>query len=421
MPHLPAVASERQPAPGAAAWGAEQVGPQTERPRGSIGIAQLFLPGVFARVEAWRRLAEAAMRDIAAGRPAQPPATVTIPQAELQPWARGLIYGTRATQTTASSSRRRRQRRRQCARALARPRAAAQGGGAAQLARPRPARPEQPGRARVAQRVQRRHRARLPPQGHRRPLRCGGRGHREGHCRLLGADRLRHAALRAVPQPAAQRHPAAALMRARERRGRGLYDKPGVTTNSSHGEGELGGDGVAPLAVNEGVPQSERYVLLPTVRHSSAAARRSSARRARQTGPPGRALLLRPIVGLTLRPAAAARLVATRVPLAIASRGRRVGRRRARRVRRGLHAAALRGHHEPRHRQRTCGAGRLRRGPPVPTWGVQAWQRERAAIFANKMEEGHDTIQAKKRAIQDDTQIWGKTDPTFGGNLTPIR
>ena len=35
---------------------------------------------------------------------------------------------------------------------------------------------------------------------------------------------------------------------------------------------------------------------------------------------------------------------------------------------------------------------------------------------ANKMEEGHDTIQAKKRAIHDDTQIWGETDPTFGGN-----
>ena len=44
------------------------------------------------------------------------------------------------------------------------------------------------------------------------------------------------------------------------------YEKPRVTTNSSHGEGELGGDGLSPLAVNEGVPQHERYVLLPTVR-----------------------------------------------------------------------------------------------------------------------------------------------------------
>ena len=35
---------------------------------------------------------------------------------------------------------------------------------------------------------------------------------------------------------------------------------------------------------------------------------------------------------------------------------------------------------------------------------------------ANKMEEGHHTIQAKKRAIHDDTHIWGKTDPTYGGN-----
>ena len=40
---------------------------------------------------------------------------------------------------------------------------------------------------------------------------------------------------------------------------------------------------------------------------------------------------------------------------------------------------------------------------------------------ANKMEERHDTIQAKKRAIHEDTQIWGETDPTFGGNPTAIR
>ena len=34
---------------------------------------------------------------------------------------------------------------------------------------------------------------------------------------------------------------------------------------------------------------------------------------------------------------------------------------------------------------------------------------------ANKMEEGHDTIQAKKRAIHDDTQIGGESDPKSGG------
>ena len=39
---------------------------------------------------------------------------------------------------------------------------------------------------------------------------------------------------------------------------------------------------------------------------------------------------------------------------------------------------------------------------------------------ANKMEEGRVTIQAKKRSIHDDTHIWGKTDPTFGGNPTAI-
>ena len=39
--------------------------------------------------------------------------------------------------------------------------------------------------------------------------------------------------------------------------------------------------------------------------------------------------------------------------------------------------------------------------------------------WANKMEEGRVTIQAKKKAIHDDTYIWGKTDPTSGGNQTP--
>ena len=40
---------------------------------------------------------------------------------------------------------------------------------------------------------------------------------------------------------------------------------------------------------------------------------------------------------------------------------------------------------------------------------------------ATKMEEGHDTIQAKKRVIRDDTQIWGETEPTFGGNPVLIQ
>ena len=35
---------------------------------------------------------------------------------------------------------------------------------------------------------------------------------------------------------------------------------------------------------------------------------------------------------------------------------------------------------------------------------------------ANKIEEGHDTIHAKKRAIHDDTQIGGEFDPKSGGN-----
>ena len=71
------------------------MGPQDGRPAGRLAIAQLFLPGVFERIEEWRRRAEASMLDIAAGRPTRPPAMLTIPQSELQPWARGLIWDTR--------------------------------------------------------------------------------------------------------------------------------------------------------------------------------------------------------------------------------------------------------------------------------------------------------------------------------------
>jgi len=35
------------------------------------------------------------------------------------------------------------------------------------------------------------------------------------------------------------------------------------------------------------------------------------------------------------------------------------------------------------------------------------------------MEEGHDTMQAKKRAIDDDTHIWGKPTPHLGGIHPP--
>ena len=95
MPHLPAVRSEAQPDPTAKPWGEAAVGPQQGRPSGVIGIAALFLHGIFDKIEVWRAAAEVAIRDIAAGRPTHPPATLIIAQMNLQPWARGIIWDTR--------------------------------------------------------------------------------------------------------------------------------------------------------------------------------------------------------------------------------------------------------------------------------------------------------------------------------------
>ena len=58
-------------------------------------MSQLFLPGVYERIQRWLAQAEAALRDVAAGRPARPPARLVIPQAELQPWARGTVWDCR--------------------------------------------------------------------------------------------------------------------------------------------------------------------------------------------------------------------------------------------------------------------------------------------------------------------------------------
>ena len=264
MPHLPAVVSEQRPPPTAAAWGAERAGPQAERPSGRFGIAQLFLPGVFERVEAWRRLAEVAMRDIAAGRPAQPPATLTIPQTELQPWARGLIWDTRdptdcqlvapSTEDTPPV----------CARSLDRRQLRA---AAARLAWPDHDLLGQCGRGGIESRSE-----------------CSGDTvlafHHVGivdHYAAADAAIQKDIAAGSVltdfgtlPFVPCRSLPRNVIL---QQRSRVLpsgevedYEKPRVTTNSSHGEGEVGGDGEAPLAVNEGVPQSERYVRLPTVR-----------------------------------------------------------------------------------------------------------------------------------------------------------
>ena len=64
----------------------------------------------------------------------------------------------------------------------------------------------------------------------------------------------------------------------------------------------------------------------------------------------------------------------------------------------------------------TCIVGRGRHTSSKPA----KYMKYTHDTWANKMEEGRVTIQPKKRAIHDDIQIWGKTDPTFGGNQTPI-
>ena len=66
-----------------------------ECPDGDIAIQELFLPTVYERVQEWIRLAEAAMRQIFAGGRAVGPEELTIPQQDLQPWARGIVWDCR--------------------------------------------------------------------------------------------------------------------------------------------------------------------------------------------------------------------------------------------------------------------------------------------------------------------------------------
>ena len=189
------------------------------------------------------------MLDIAAGRPARPPATVTIPQSELQPWARGLVWDTRdprdchhvavSTEETPPVSERTLNREQigQCT-----------GGG-------------------IESRSE-----------------CSGDTvlafHHTGIVEYFAAaDKAIQVDVTAgsvlsgyltLPFVPCRSLPRNVIL---QQRSRVLdngevedYEKPRVTTNSSHGEGEVGGDGISPLAVNEGVPSEQRYVLLPTVR-----------------------------------------------------------------------------------------------------------------------------------------------------------
>ena len=265
MPHLPTVVSERQPAPTAAPWGAERVGPQAGRPPGRIAIQQLFLPGVFDRVEAWRALAESAMRDIAAGKPAKPPATLIIPQAELQPWARGLIWDTRRPDDCRLVEPSTGETPAVCGRTLDREQLRA---AAARLGWPDHDLLGQCGHGGLESRSE-----------------CSGDTvlafHHTGivdHYAaadkairvdiaagsvLSGFGTLPFVPCRSLPRNVILQQRSRVLPETGEVED---FEKPRVTTNSSHGEGEVGGDGVSPLSVNEGVPQSQRYVLLPTVR-----------------------------------------------------------------------------------------------------------------------------------------------------------
>ena len=264
VPHLPAVRSEAQPPPTATPWGEAAVGPQQERPTGVIAIEALFLPGIFDKIEVWRAAAETAMRDIAAGRPAHPPATLLIAQLDLQPWARGIIWDTRdpfdcrpvtpSTEDTPPFNERCIDR--------AQLRAAAE-----QLAWPDRDLVSQCTRGGIESRSE-----------------CSGDTvlafHHKGIAEFFTeADKAIRSDIEAgavftgfgtLPFVPCRSLPRNVIL---QQRSRVLpsgevedYEKPRVTTNSSHGEGELGGDGLSPLAVNEGVPQSERYVLLPTVR-----------------------------------------------------------------------------------------------------------------------------------------------------------
>ena len=264
MPHLPAVRSEAQPDPTATPWGEAAVGPQQGRPSGVIGIAALFLPGIFDKIEVWRAAAEVAIRDIAAGRPTHPPATLIIAQMDLQPWARGTIWDTRdpfdcrpvtpSTEDTPPFNERCIDR--------------------AQL-REVAERLDWPDRDLVSQ---------CTRGGIESRSECSGDTvlafHHKGIAEFFAeADAAIRSDIKAgavftgfgtLPFVPCRSLPRNVILQQRSRVLKSGevedYEKPRVTTNSSLGEGELGSDGLSPLAVNEGVPQHERYVLLPTVR-----------------------------------------------------------------------------------------------------------------------------------------------------------
>ena len=260
MPCVEPVSSERQPPPQNAAPPRPGVG---GRPAGRLHISQLFLPGVFQRVEGWRREAEAALQAIKAGRPARPPSDVVIAQAELQPWARGVIWDCRAaddctpvvpsTRDTPPSGPRslRRDRLREAAAELGWPDGDLLG---------------QAGEGGLESRSA-------------CSLDTVLAFHHPGlvaHFAVAAEaidDEVQSGALlegyATLPFVPCRSLPRNVIWQARSRVLTGGeiedFDKPRVTTDSSDGRGRLGSDG-RPLSVNDGVPEDERAVELPTVR-----------------------------------------------------------------------------------------------------------------------------------------------------------
>ena len=260
IPGVPPVRSERQAPPKNGTAPRAGVG---GRPAGQLHISQLFLPGTFELIEEWRLQAEQAMRDIRAGRPARPPHTLVITQAQLQPWARGVIWDCRSPDDCAEMQPSTRHTQRTGPRLLRRERLRE---AAAELGWTDSDLLGQVGEGGLESRSS-----------------CSRdmvlAFHHAGIVEHFeAADGAIQAEIDSGALPEGHLLPPFVPTRSLPRnvilqpRSRVLpngdvedYEKARVTSNSSNGEGEQGSDG-RPRSVNEGVPQHERYVQLPVVR-----------------------------------------------------------------------------------------------------------------------------------------------------------
>jgi len=260
MPVVPRKRSERRPAP------RNGVAPPPGcggRPQGPLHVSQLFLPGVYARVAEWRRLAGVALRDIEAGRAAKPPGTLTISQAEMQPWARRVVWDARDAHDVVP--------------VVPSTRESAVGGTATvDRAALRAAAAEldwcdadllgQIGEGGLESRSECSWDTVL---SFHHP---GLAEHYEEAAKIVAADienenviggfsELCFVPCRSLPRDVIMQPRSRVLPNGEVED----FEKPRVTTNSSDGKGGVGSDG-RPLSVNDGVPPEERYVQLPAVR-----------------------------------------------------------------------------------------------------------------------------------------------------------